>query len=52
MVVKDNQPQVREDLATIFPPTHRRVGTVAETLDSSYSHIEQHRLHTSDVLVG
>jgi predicted transposase YbfD/YdcC len=54
MVVKDNQPQLREDIATVFalPPIVGERRTVAETVDCSHGRIEQRRLHTSDVLVG
>jgi hypothetical protein len=53
-VVKDNQPQVREDMATVFtlPPIAGETRTIAETVDSGHGRIEQRRLHTSDVLVG
>lgn len=54
MVVKNNQPQLRDDMATVFAlapiATERR--TVAETVDSGHGRIEQRRLETSDVLVG
>lgn len=54
MVVKNNQPQLRDDIATVFAlapiATERR--TVAETVDSGHGRIEQRRLETSDVLVG
>jgi predicted transposase YbfD/YdcC len=54
MVVKANQPQLRDDIATVFAlapiATERR--TVAETVDSGHGRIEQRRLETSDVLVG
>jgi predicted transposase YbfD/YdcC len=54
MVVKDNQPQLREDIATVFvlPPIVGERRTEAETVDGGHGRIEQRRLHTSDVLVG
>jgi predicted transposase YbfD/YdcC len=54
MVVKDNQPQLREDIATVFalPPIVGEMRTGAETVDCRHGRIEQRRLHTSDVLVG
>jgi len=54
MVVKDNQPQLREDIATVFalPPIMGGRRTVAETMDCGHGRIEQRRLETSDVLVG
>ena len=54
MVVKENQPQWREDIATVFalPPIAGETRTVAETVDCGHGRIEQRRLHTSDVLVG
>jgi predicted transposase YbfD/YdcC len=54
MVVKDNQPQLREDIATVFalPPIAGERRTVAETVECSHGRIEQRRLQTSDVLVG
>jgi predicted transposase YbfD/YdcC len=54
MVVKNNQPQLREDIATVFalPPIVGETRTVAETVDCGHGRIEQRRLHTSDVLVG
>jgi len=54
MVVKANQPQLREDIATVFalPPIVGETRTVAETVDCSHGRIEPRRLHTSDVLVG
>jgi predicted transposase YbfD/YdcC len=53
-VVKDNQPQLREDIATVFvlPPIVGERRTGGETVDSGHGRIEQRRLHTSDVLVG
>jgi predicted transposase YbfD/YdcC len=54
MVVKENQPQLREDIATVFalPPIAGELRTVAETVDCGHGRIEHRRLHTSDVLVG
>ena len=54
MVVKENQPQLREDIATVFalPPIVGETRTVAETVDCGHGRIEQRRLHASDVLVG
>jgi predicted transposase YbfD/YdcC len=54
MVVKDNQPQFREDIETVFahPPVTGETRTVAETVDCGHGRIEQRRLQTSDVLVG
>jgi predicted transposase YbfD/YdcC len=54
MVVKANQPQLREDIATVFalPPIRGETRTVAETVDCGHGRIEHRRLHISDVLVG
>jgi predicted transposase YbfD/YdcC len=54
MVVKANQPQLREDITTVFalPSIVGESRTVAETVDGGHGRIEQRRLHTSDVLVG
>jgi predicted transposase YbfD/YdcC len=54
MLVKDNQPQLREDIETVFalPPIPGETRTVAETVDGGHGRIEQRRLETSDVLVG
>jgi predicted transposase YbfD/YdcC len=54
MVVKENQPQLREDIATVFalPAIRGETRTVAETVDYGHGRIEHRRLHTSDVLVG
>lgn len=54
MVVKANQPQLREDIATVFalPPIGGERRTVAETVDCGHGRIEHRRLQTSDVLVG
>jgi hypothetical protein len=54
MIVKENQPQLREDIATVFalPPIATETRTVAQTVDGGHGRIEQRRLETSDVLVG
>jgi predicted transposase YbfD/YdcC len=54
MVVKGNQPQLREDIATVFalPSIVGERRTVAETVDGGHGRIEHRQLHTSDVLVG
>jgi predicted transposase YbfD/YdcC len=54
MVVKANQPQLREDITTVFalPPIVGETRMVAETVDGGHGRIEQRRLQTSDVLVG
>jgi hypothetical protein len=54
MVGKANQPQWREDMATVcaLPPIVGETRTVAETVDCSHGRLEQRRLHTSAVLVG
>jgi len=54
MVVKDNQPQLRADIETVFalPPIATETRTVAQTVDGGHGRIEQRRLETSDVLVG
>jgi predicted transposase YbfD/YdcC len=54
MVVKDNQPQFREDIETVFAhaPIVEETRTVAETVDCGHGRIEQRRLQTSDVLEG
>jgi predicted transposase YbfD/YdcC len=54
MIVKANQPQLREDIETVFaqPPLAGETRTVAETVDGGHGRIEQRRLQTSDVLVG
>jgi predicted transposase YbfD/YdcC len=54
MVVKENQPQFLEEIATVFALTpiagERR--TAAATLDLGHGRIEQRGLQTSDVLRG
>jgi predicted transposase YbfD/YdcC len=54
MLVKENQPQLREDIETVFalPPIPGELRTVAETVEDGHRRIEQRRLETSDVLVG
>jgi hypothetical protein len=54
MVVKANQPQLWEDITTVFalPPIVGETRMVAETVDYGPGRIEQRRLSTSDVLVG
>jgi predicted transposase YbfD/YdcC len=54
MLVKDNQPQLFDDIQTVFAlaPIAGEQRTVAETLDLGHGRIEQRRLHTSTVLVG
>jgi predicted transposase YbfD/YdcC len=54
LVVKDHQPQLREDIATVFalPPLATETRMVAQTVDGGHGRIEQRRLQTSDVLVG
>lgn len=54
MVVKDNQPQLLEDIQTVFAlaPIAGERRTAAETLDLGHGRIEQRTLQTSTVLVG
>jgi predicted transposase YbfD/YdcC len=54
MLVKDNQPQLLEDIQTVFAlaPITGEQRTMAETLDLGHGRIEQRRLQTSTVLVG
>jgi predicted transposase YbfD/YdcC len=54
MVVKDNQPQLLEDIQTVFPlpPMAGEQRTAAETLDLGHGRSEQRTLQTSTVLVG
>jgi predicted transposase YbfD/YdcC len=53
-LVKDRQPQLRADIATVFalPPLAGETRTVVETVDSGHGRIEQRRVQTSDILVG
>lgn len=48
MMGKDNQPQLREAMMTVFalPPIAGEPRTVAETVDSGHGRIEQRRLQT------
>ncbi len=54
MVVKDNQPQLREDIATLFaePEMVQDTFTHAATLQSSHGRVERRRLTASTALVG
>lgn len=54
MVVKANQPQLLEDIATVFAlaPTAEERRTAAATLDLGHGRIEQRRLQTSNELAG
>ena len=54
MVVKANQPQLLEDIATVFTlaPTAGEQRMAAATLDLGHGRIEQRRLQTSNVLAG
>ena len=54
MPVKDNQPQLLEDIQTVFAhaPTVGETRTVAATVDYGHGRIEQRRLQTSTVLAG
>jgi predicted transposase YbfD/YdcC len=54
MVVKANQPQLLEDIATVFvlAPIAEERRTAADTLDLGHGRIEQRRLQTSNVLAG
>jgi predicted transposase YbfD/YdcC len=53
MIVKDNQPQLRADIALVFtlPPMGDRQDTV-RTVDLGPGRIEQRNLTTSEALVG
>ncbi len=53
MIVKDNQPQLRADIALVFalPPTSDRQET-ARTVDIGHGRIEQRNITTSEALVG
>jgi len=53
MIVKDNQPQLRADIALVFalPPTGDRQET-ARTVDIGHGRIEQRHITTSEALVG
>jgi predicted transposase YbfD/YdcC len=54
MVVKENQPQLLDDIQTVFalPPMPGERRTAAETLDLGHGRIEQRWLQTSNVLMG
>jgi predicted transposase YbfD/YdcC len=54
MLVKENQPQLLEDIQTVFAlaPIAGEQRTAAETLDLGHGRIEQRGLQTSAVLVG
>ena len=54
MFVKDNQPQLREDIATLFqePQMVAETLTTARTLDPGHGRIEERRLTASWALVG
>ena len=53
MIVKDNQPQLKADIALVFtlPPTGDRQESV-RTVDSGHGRIETRNLTTSEALVG
>ena len=54
MVVKENQPQLWEDIATVFalPPVAGERRTAAATLDLGHGRIEQRGMQTRNVLMG
>jgi predicted transposase YbfD/YdcC len=54
MVVKENQPQLLEDITTVFAlaPIAGEQRTAAATLDLGHGRIEQRGLQTSNVLMG
>jgi len=54
MVVKDNQPQLRDDIATLFTdvPTFQDTLTQAHTTEAGHGRIETRRLIVSTALVG
>jgi len=54
MVVKENQPQLLEDIETVFalPPVAGERRTAAATLDLGHGRIEQRGMQTSNVLMG
>jgi predicted transposase YbfD/YdcC len=54
MFVKDNQPQLREDIATLFqePQVVAETLTTARTLDLGHGRIEERRLTASWALIG
>ena len=54
MVVKENQPQLLDDIETVFalPPMPGERRTAAESLDLGHGRIEQRGLRTSNILAG
>ena len=54
MVVKENQPQLLEDIQTVFAlaPIAGERRTAAATVDLGHGRIEQRRLQTSNILTG
>jgi predicted transposase YbfD/YdcC len=54
MLVKENQPQLLEDIQTVFalPPMAGERRTAAATLDLGHGRIEQRGLQTSNILMG
>jgi predicted transposase YbfD/YdcC len=54
MFVKDNQPQLREDIATLFqePQMVAETLTTSRTLDAGHGRIEERRLTASSALIG
>lgn len=54
MIVKDNQPQLREDIETLFQAPQVVAETLSEfrTLDCGHGRIEERHLTTSSALVG
>lgn len=54
MMVKENQPQLLEDIQTVFalPPRAGERRTAAATLDRGHGRIEQRGLQTSNILMG
>lgn len=54
MVVKENQPQLLEDIQTVFAlaPMAGERRTAAATVDLGHGRIEQRRLQTSNLLTG
>jgi len=54
MIVKTNQPQLHDDIATVFTESDMVADTFtqAETLDSGHGRVERRRLTASPALVG
>jgi predicted transposase YbfD/YdcC len=54
MLVKDNQPQLRADIALVFaePALHRETFDVAQTADRAHGRVERRRLVSSTALAG